>query len=112
MTRFPRAPQNTLRSENMSIPRDVIPWYPAINEELCTDCGVCVEFCPHGVYRVDNGRTIVTAPHNCVVGCSNCESLCEPRAIRFPDMEAFAATVRALRAKYGQQGCGNPGGDS
>jgi pyrroline-5-carboxylate reductase len=28
----------------MSVPREKIPWYPTIEQELCTNCGVCVEF--------------------------------------------------------------------
>jgi NAD-dependent dihydropyrimidine dehydrogenase PreA subunit len=86
----------------MSIPREVIPWYPTIDEGLCTNCGVCVDFCPHGVYTMDDVQTIVAAPYSCVVGCSNCASLCTAAAIRFPDLEHFVATLRELRARYGQ----------
>ena len=86
----------------MSLPREKIPWYPAIDEGLCTNCGICVDFCPNGVYAVDDIRTIVAVPYNCVVGCSNCESLCVPGAIRFPEMEQFVVTLRELRARYAQ----------
>jgi len=86
----------------MSIPRDQIPWYPTIDEDLCSNCGTCVDFCKNGVYAVEDIRTVVTAPYNCVVGCSNCESQCTPGAIRFPEMEQFIETLRELRAHYEQ----------
>ena len=86
----------------MTVPREVIPWYPTIDEERCTNCGVCVDYCTHSVYTMNAVRTIVTAPYSCVVGCSNCESLCTTAAIRFPEMEHFVATIRELRARYGQ----------
>ena len=32
------------------IPREEIPWYPSINQDLCLNDKKCVEFCTHGVY--------------------------------------------------------------
>jgi NAD-dependent dihydropyrimidine dehydrogenase PreA subunit len=26
-------------------------WYPIINEERCIECGACVNYCEHGVYK-------------------------------------------------------------
>jgi len=86
----------------MTIPREMIPWYPTIDEELCTNCGTCVDFCTHGVYSLEGIRTIVSVPNNCVVGCSGCESHCTPGAIRFPEMHQFVQTLRELRARYAQ----------
>ena len=85
----------------MSIPRDKIPWYPTIDEQVCTNCGICVDFCQNGVYAVHDIRTVVVAPYNCVVGCSNCESLCTPKAIHFPDLEQFVIMLRQLRTQFG-----------
>ena len=48
----------------MSIPREEIPWYPTIEQELCSNCGICVDFCTHGVYAVEDVRTMVVAPYN------------------------------------------------
>jgi NAD-dependent dihydropyrimidine dehydrogenase PreA subunit len=84
----------------MSIPREKIPWYPTIDEELCTNCGICVDFCTHGVYAVEDIRTVVVTPYNCVVGCSGRESQCTLGAIHFPEMEQFVQTLRELRARY------------
>lgn len=84
----------------MSVPRELIPWYPTIEQDLCTNCGVCVDFCKHGVYALEDVRTVVSAPFNCVVGCTGCEGQCASGAIHFPEMEQFIVTLRALRAQY------------
>jgi NAD-dependent dihydropyrimidine dehydrogenase PreA subunit len=28
-------------------------WYPIVNYELCNSCGVCNDFCSHGVNKWD-----------------------------------------------------------
>jgi NAD-dependent dihydropyrimidine dehydrogenase PreA subunit len=88
--------------KNDSIPREEIPWFPTIEEALCTNCGICLEFCPNGVYALVEAQTRVVSPYTCTVGCSQCETKCSPGAIRFPDMEEFAHTLRELRARYAQ----------
>jgi NAD-dependent dihydropyrimidine dehydrogenase PreA subunit len=84
----------------MNMPREKIPWYPVIDEELCTNCGTCIEFCSNGVFALDDIQTKVVAPYNCVVGCSGCETQCTPGAIRFPDMGEFMLKLHELRAQY------------
>ena len=86
----------------MNIPRELIPWYPTIDEELCTNCGMCRDFCTHGVYANGEVRIVVASPNNCVVGCSGCVSQCTLGAIRFPEMQQFVETLRELRARYSQ----------
>jgi NAD-dependent dihydropyrimidine dehydrogenase PreA subunit len=87
----------------MNIPREKIPWYPTIDETLCTNCGKCIEFCKHEVYALDGIQTKVVTPYNCVVGCSGCEPECASKAIRFPDMQELVSVLRALRAQYAPQ---------
>ena len=86
--------------KHMNIPREEIPWYPAIDDGLCTNCGVCIGFCAHGVYALDDVQTRVVTPYNCVVGCSGCETQCTLGAIRFPDMGEFMLKLHALRVRY------------
>jgi NAD-dependent dihydropyrimidine dehydrogenase PreA subunit len=89
------------QDKDMNIPREEIAWFPTIDEDLCTNCGVCIGFCAHDVYALNDAQTRVIAPFNCVVGCSGCETLCTTGAIRFPDMEEFMLKLHELRAKYG-----------
>jgi NAD-dependent dihydropyrimidine dehydrogenase PreA subunit len=84
----------------MNIPREEIPWFPAIDEDLCTNCGSCIEFCANGVFALDDVQTRVVAPYNCVVGCSACETECTSHAVRFPDKQELVKVLRELRAQY------------
>lgn len=65
-------------------PREQIAWYPSIFEDLCNNCGKCVEFCPEKVFAWENDRVIVHAPFDCQVGCNSCERICPCKAISFP----------------------------
>lgn len=71
------------------IPREEIPWFPTIEEDLCNGCRVCLEFCPYSVFEWDDETETVTVadPYNCYVGCSTCASKCKPGAIVFPPRE-------------------------
>jgi NAD-dependent dihydropyrimidine dehydrogenase PreA subunit len=59
-------------------------WYPIVDEELCIECGSCVEFCTHGVYVMgDNGKPEVVEPDNCVEFCQGCAKICPAEAISY-----------------------------
>jgi len=58
-------------------------WYPIFNEELCTNCNVCVNFCPHGVLEEGDVKPKVVKPDNCVEFCLGCSKICDTRAITF-----------------------------
>ena len=84
----------------MNIPREEIPWFPTLDEDLCTNCGICIEFCANGVFAIDDVQTRVVAPYNCVVGCSGCEAECSSGAIRFPDKQDLVTKLHELRTQY------------
>ncbi|MGC9468480.1 MAG: ATP-binding protein [Anaerolineae bacterium] len=66
-------------------PREQIPWYPIVNEDLCNGCGACLKLCSAGaLVETDDGKVRVLDPFACVVGCSSCANLCKPGAITFP----------------------------
>ena len=85
------------KQEYMGIPRKEIAWFPTINYDSCTACMSCVDFCPHGVYKVENGKTIVKHPYQCIVGCTNCKSKCANNSLSFPPTEIIDDTKK----KYG-----------
>ena len=74
-----RSVQTTYRG----VPREEVPWFPTIKEDLCDGCKICFDFCPHGVFEWDNSRNlpIVKYPYNCIIGCSACAYLCPTGAI-------------------------------
>jgi len=71
------------------VPREEIPWFPHILDDLCDGCEACVKFCSFGVYEYDErtNKVKVANPFNCVVRCSGCAAKCEPKAIVFPPLE-------------------------
>ncbi len=75
------------------IPREEIPWFPSIMEELCDGCKVCLKFCSFGVYEYDEktDKVKVAYPFHCEVGCSICAAKCKPKAIVFPPLKILEA---------------------
>jgi NAD-dependent dihydropyrimidine dehydrogenase PreA subunit len=71
-----------------SVPREEVPWFPTIMEELCDGCKLCLNFCSFGVYEYDEktNKARVVNPFNCQVGCSICALKCRPKAISFPPL--------------------------
>jgi len=78
------------------IPREEIPWFPAINAEKCIGCRECVNFCKNDVLAFDEAiaKTVVVNPYNCVVECRTCARLCPVDAISFPDEVKFSALIK------------------
>lgn len=72
-------------------------WYPVIDYSLCTECGTCSSFCPHGVYdRKKSPTPAVVNPLNCIDHCHGCESMCPSGAISY---------VGDTGADSGKKGC-------
>jgi NAD-dependent dihydropyrimidine dehydrogenase PreA subunit len=66
-------------------PRETIPWFPTVNEDLCNGCGVCLKLCStHCLAPTEDGKVWVAEPLACVIGCSSCANVCKPKAITFP----------------------------
>lgn len=69
-------------------PREHIPWFPAVSEDLCDGCGKCIEVCPKEVFETkENGKVAVVEPFLCIVGCCFCKSACDPAAIMMPNRD-------------------------
>ena len=57
-------------------------WYPVVDYSCCTECGICVSKCPHGVYDTKKAPTPVVAnPGSCVDHCHGCGNRCPAGAI-------------------------------
>ncbi|MCU0521411.1 MAG: 4Fe-4S binding protein [Anaerolineae bacterium] len=66
-------------------PREQIPWYPTLIEDLCDGCGKCLKLCRTGALAAtEDGIVHVVDLFACVVGCSSCATVCKPGAITFP----------------------------
>lgn len=63
------------------------PWFPVIDEDRCTRCGQCMEFCLFGVYAQDEAGAIrVVNPQQCKNNCPACARICPEAAIIFPKL--------------------------
>ena len=82
----------------LGIPRERIPWMPAIDEEKCIGCGECLETCSNGVFVLneESEKAEVAAPGNCVVLCDKCAAFCAREAISFPDKGETKRLISAL----------------
>jgi NAD-dependent dihydropyrimidine dehydrogenase PreA subunit len=86
-------------------PREEIPWYPKIDQGVCTGCGACAEFCHKGVYAKGD-KVEVKNPFSCVVGCTGCLKQCPAEAISFPSLRDLVLVLKELEKKYGKRGKG------
>ena len=66
------------------IPRRDIPWYPTVDADACIGCTLCYLSCGRGVFGMQENKSVVQAPYDCMVGCSTCSTVCPVEAIRFP----------------------------
>lgn len=102
---FRRAREERLELLGLShkdIPREEIPWFPKVDENRCSGCSSCVEFCTQGVFSFD-GKSHVIRPYACIVGNTSCKSFCPEKAISFPTMTELKAWLADLRKKHGRQ---------
>ncbi len=83
------------RKRAFTVSREQIEWYPTIDPEKCSGCGICFEFCPKGCFSMvsDENKVQVSAPYECVVLCNKCMSKCPQGAISFPNKEDFEKYV-------------------
>lgn len=59
-------------------------WYPVIDYEKCLECGICTQFCKHGVYDKTKAPTpVVCYPFGCIQGCHGCGNKCPQHAIQY-----------------------------
>jgi NAD-dependent dihydropyrimidine dehydrogenase PreA subunit len=85
------------------VPREEVPWFPTIMEELCDGCKLCLNFCSFGVYEYEekSNKVKVANPFNCQVGCSICALKCKPKAISFPPL----AILESFRKRQNKRCC-------
>ncbi len=96
------------------IPREEIPWLPAVDARACIGCELCYVTCGRGVYVMTDRKAVAAHPYACMVGCSTCAMVCPTDAIRFPDRDLVRRVEREhkilqvvkeeARTKRGKQG--------
>jgi Pyruvate/2-oxoacid:ferredoxin oxidoreductase delta subunit len=69
------------------IPRDEIPWKPAVHAEACIGCQLCYVTGGRGVCEMQDSVAVPVAAMECVVGCSTCGNVGPTGAITFPALD-------------------------
>ena len=69
------------------VERSKYEWFPIINYDVCTGCGLCLLTCGNSVFKWSMSKNIpiVANPGSCVLGCTTCGKLCPENAITFQD---------------------------
>ncbi len=76
----------------------------------CKGCGICIEFCPQGVFETDGqGRPIVAYPEKCTA-CHWCDTHCPDLAITVQRLDPDEAQELAELSELAEKGA-LPGGD-
>jgi len=70
---------------------------PAVAEEKCTGCAICLKACVHGAITVSNRKAKIAADK--CVGCGRCITLCEEKAIQVQWNEAPSLVMKKM-AEY------------
>lgn len=55
-------------------------YLPKIDEELCTNCGECIDVCPTEVIAEGKELAVVSHPEECL-GCESCIAVCPEDAV-------------------------------
>jgi Na+-translocating ferredoxin:NAD+ oxidoreductase subunit B len=69
-----------------SLPKPVEFWatnyYAAVDAEVCSGCGTCVERCQVDALSMDDHRDVSVVNRDRCIGCGNCVPTCPTRAMR------------------------------
>jgi len=73
-------------------------------EEKCTGCGMCAEVCPHGVFKIENGKASLTDRDLCME-CGACAKNCPYSAISVRSGVGCAYAILMGELKKGNKAC-------
>jgi NAD-dependent dihydropyrimidine dehydrogenase PreA subunit len=73
--------------EWFGVERSTFSWGPIIDEEKCTQCGLCLLSCGAGVFGYSGSKKTFRVINfgSCTMGCTTCGKVCPESAISFPD---------------------------
>jgi NAD-dependent dihydropyrimidine dehydrogenase PreA subunit len=81
------------------------------DSSLCTGCRLCIEVCPHNVFRMSGKKAEVLNIDKCIE-CGACELNCVTGALKVKQGVGCAAAVISGFLKGGEPNCDCGGGES
>ena len=76
----------------------------AFDPSLCAGCGICLDVCPHGVFR-RNGGLVEIADRDACMECGACARNCAAGAITVAAGVGCAAALIAARVSGSDAPC-------
>lgn len=77
-----------------------------IDETRCTECGLCLEVCPHEVLRM-NGRRVQIQDKDACMECGACSRNCPAGAVSVQaGVGCAAAVINGMLGRTGGACCG------
>jgi ferredoxin len=72
-----------------------------LDDNKCTGCGMCVDVCPHGVFKM-NGKHVIIQNRDACMECGACRLNCPVSAISVQSGVGCAAAV--INSMFGRGG--------
>lgn len=72
-----------------------------LNEIKCTGCGMCLDVCPHNVFKM-NGKSALIVDRDACMECGACSQNCPAGALRVQSGVGCAAAV--INSMLGRNG--------
>jgi len=79
------------------------------NSDKCTGCGLCVDVCPHGVFRMENNKAVITDKDLCME-CGACAKNCPFSALSVRPGVGCAWGIMLSELKGKEEPCCGGGG--
>jgi len=77
-----------------------------LDEKKCTGCGMCLEVCPHGVFKMNTGHVEIRNRDACME-CGACSRNCPFEAVSVQTgVGCAAAVINAMLGRTDQPCCG------
>ncbi|MRR17732.1 MAG: 4Fe-4S dicluster domain-containing protein [Deltaproteobacteria bacterium] len=80
----------------------------SLDTQKCTGCGMCLEVCPHGVFRM-NQKSVHILDRDACMECGACSRNCPAQAIAVEaGVGCAAAVINSLLGRNGGECCCGP----
>ena len=78
----------------------------SLDEQQCTGCGMCINVCPHDVFKREDRVVVISNMTNCME-CGACQKNCPTGAVQVESgVGCAAAMIRAALTGKKEPTCG------